>query len=225
MPAFDSVNLTMTALSLLFTALGLSSSSGLRAYLPLLAVALGSDIQMSDGAPLVHLSPGFETLHAPWVIAVLVALTVAEFLVDKIPLLDHASDAVHTVIRPLAGAVIMAGTTNPLSDRNIYLAAVVGGLLALSVHGAKAATRPVVTASTLGAGNPVVSLTEDMIGLVLTLLSLLAPFLAVLLLLIILVLIARPLARGLRLLLSGQRPRPSKARQASADRPAGGSRL
>src|SRR5690242_14602604 len=94
------------AITLLFTALGLSSASGLRAYLPLLAVAIGSDIPTGDGQHLITLSQPFQALGSGWLVALLVLLVLGEFVVDKIPVLDHISDAAHTVIRPLSGAII-----------------------------------------------------------------------------------------------------------------------
>jgi hypothetical protein len=205
MPSFESTTALLEALSVLLTALGLSSASGLRAYLPLLAVAIGSNITTGNGDHLVRLSPPFQALGAPWLIGLLAVLVLAEFTVDKIPVLDHISDLVHTIVRPVAGAVIMAGTSNSLSESNLWVAAIVGAVLALTVHGAKAVSRPAVTVATAGMGNPVVSLGEDIVTAILTVLSVLAPFLALLFFLVLAVLIARPLVHGLRWFLSGRR--------------------
>ncbi len=205
MPAFESTTALLEALSVLLTALGLSSASGLRAYLPLLAVAIGSNIATGNGDHLVRLSPPFQALGAPWLIVLLVVLVLAEFAVDKIPVLDHVSDLAHTIVRPVAGAVIMAGTSNSLSENNLWVAAMVGAVLALTVHGAKAVSRPAVTVATAGMGNPVVSLGEDIVTAILTVLSVLAPFLALLFFLVLAVLIARPLVHGLRWFLRGRR--------------------
>jgi len=205
MPGFESATALLEALSVLLTALGLSGASGLRAYLPLLAVAIGSNIATGNGDHLVSLSPPFQALGAPWLIVLLVVLVLAEFAVDKIPVLDHVSDLVHTIVRPVAGAAIMAGTSNPLSENNLWVAAIVGAVLALTVHGAKAVSRPAVTVATAGMGNPVVSLGEDIVTAILSVLSVLAPFLALLVFLALAVLIARPLGRGLRGFLSGRR--------------------
>jgi hypothetical protein len=203
---FDSTSTLLEALSALVTALGLSSASGVRAYLPMLAVAIGSNVPTgTDGAHLVRLSPAFQTLGAPWLIALLVVLVLGEFAIDKIPVLDHISDLAHTIVRPVAGAVVMAGTINPVSERNLWVAAAVGAILALTVHGAKAATRPVVTASTAGLGNPVLSLGEDLVTALLSVLAILAPVLALLFLVVLAILIARPLARGLRWVMRGRR--------------------
>jgi len=194
----------MGAIAILLTALGLSSASGLRAYFPLLAVAVGSDIPTGDGHTFITLSKPFQSLGTPWLIALLAILALGEFAVDKVPGLDHASDAVHTIVRPIAGAVVMAGISNPLSDADPWAAAVVGAVLALGVHGTKAVARPAVTATTAGIGNPVVSVGEDLVTLVMTLLALLAPLLAFIFFVLLLLLIGRPVARGVRRLFGGQ---------------------
>src|SRR5260370_28945621 len=112
----------------------------------------------------------------------MVLFVMGEFIVDKIPVIDHLSDAVHTVIRPLSGAAIMAGISNPLSDHSLWAAAILGALLALVVHGVKAASRPAVTATTAGLGNPIISLIEDRIVVIVSLPAPLAPVVALALL-------------------------------------------
>lgn len=203
MPDVSGDTVTVQAIGLLFTALGLSSVSGLRAYLPLLALAIGSDMNGSDGKPLVALSPAFHVLGAWWVVALLVLLVIGEFFVDKVPVIDHISDAVHTVIRPLSGAIIMAGVSNPISDRSPWAAAVLGAVLALTVHSAKAATRPAVTATTAGIGNPVISTLEDGAAVIFTVLALLAPYIAIVLGLILIVVVFFLIRSGWRRLRGG----------------------
>ena len=138
-------------LQLIFTALGLSTTAGLRAYLPLLAVALGSN---DPSLTHIELSPGFQWMGTNWFIVLIGALALVEFGVDKVPGLDHINDLVHTIIRPASGAIIMAGIENPISHWNPWVAGVIGAVLALTMHVAKSATRPVVTATTVGVGNP-----------------------------------------------------------------------
>jgi uncharacterized membrane protein len=167
------------AIGVLLTALGLSSVSGLRAYLPLLAAAIGSDVTAGTNGQLITLSPHFKDLGTPWIVAILAVLAFGEFFVDKIPVVDHLSDVVHTVIRPLSGAVIMAGINNPLSNFNPWIAAVIGAALSLTVHTVKATARPVVTATTVGHGNPVVSFLEDIAAVFVTVLAVLLPVVAI----------------------------------------------
>jgi uncharacterized membrane protein len=189
-------------IQLIFTALGLSTTAGLRAYLPLLAVALGStDPSLTD----IHLSPGFQWMGSTWFMIIVGALAFVEFGVDKAPGLDHVSDIVHTVIRPISGAIIMAGVENPISHWNPWVAAVIGGVLALTAHGIKSATRPVVTATTVGVGNPVLSIGEDIGALISTILAIFLPIIGVIVLAVALLLFARPISRGLRSLFGWDR--------------------
>lgn len=186
------------AIGVLLTALGLSSVSGLRAYLPLLALAVGSDVPGSDSGHLITLSSGFKALGTPWIIALLAVLAFGEFFVDKIPVIDHLSDLVHTVIRPASGAVIMAGTANPVSNFNPWVAAGVGVALSLTVHTVKATTRPVVTATTVGHGNPIVSFVEDVAAVFVTILAVLLPIVALVVMALLVFFIGRFTLRRIR---------------------------
>lgn len=179
--------LSTQAILALLTALGLSSTAGFRAYLPLLAVAIGSTVDSSA----LPLQPNFQTLKSPPMLAVLGVLAVLEFVVDKVPVVDHFSDAVHTVIRPFAGAIIMAGTQNTISDISPWLAAGVGAVLALTFHTVKATSRPVVTATTAGIGNPIVSTIEDVLTVVASFLLIAAPIIGIILIAILVLLLAR----------------------------------
>jgi hypothetical protein len=186
-----------TAITVLLAALGLSSTAGLRAYLPLLAVGIANNVAV-PGGQLIPLQSNFSALSNPLVLVILGALTVGEFTVDKLPVVDHLSDFVHTFIRPLAGAMIMAGTANSLSDTSQWGAAVVGGVLALAFHGVKATTRPAVTATTAGIGNPIVSLIEDIVVVVAVLVLVLAPIIGIILMVLLVVGFGRLLTRLVR---------------------------
>jgi uncharacterized protein DUF4126 len=189
-------------IQLIFTALGLSTTAGLRAYLPLLAVALGST---DPSLTHIELTPGFQWMGTQWFMIIIGALAFVEFGVDKVPGLDHVSDLVHTVVRPASGAIIMAGIVNPISAWNPWVAAVIGGVLALTVHGIKSATRPVVTATTVGVGNPLMSIGEDIGALITTILAIFLPIIGVIVLAVALLLFARPISRGLRALFGWDR--------------------
>ena len=109
-----------------------------------------------------------ELLERPAVIAVCLALFLVELVVDKIAWLDSVWDVVHTFLRPVAGAAIMA--IAPDQSLPVPVALAVGGGLALTSHGAKASTRALVNASPEPASNVVVSTAED--GLVAVLMAL-----------------------------------------------------
>jgi hypothetical protein len=162
----------------LATAFGLSTSAGLNAYVPLLVVAL-----LSRLTTLVTLNPPYDALSSWWVIGALGVLLVIEVLVDKVPAADTVNDVVQTFIRPAAGAVLFAATTEAI-DVNPVLAAVCGVVLAGGVHAVKAAVRPVVTSVTAGVANPIVSTVEDMVSLAASILAIVAPYLVVALILV-----------------------------------------
>jgi hypothetical protein len=163
----------------LFSAFGLSSAAGLNAYLPLLIVALTARF-----TNLVHLNEPWDILTSWWVIGVLAVLLVIEMTVDKIPAADTVNDVIHTLIRPVAGAILFAANSGAIGEVNPVLAMVAGLLVAGGVHAVKATARPVVTATTAGTGNWLVSIIEDVISLVTSILAILVPIVLVFLLVI-----------------------------------------
>ncbi len=176
----------MDGLLSVFTAFGLSTSAGLNAYLPLLVVAL-----LARFTDLITLEPPWDTLESWWVIGVLVVLLLIEFLVDKVPAVDSINDTIQTFIRPVAGAVLFAASAGVVSDAHPVLAMICGLLVAGGVHAAKATARPVVTATSGGVLNPVVSTVEDVVSLTLAIVAIVLPILGLLLLLLIILWIVR----------------------------------
>jgi hypothetical protein len=170
--------LSSQAILALVAALGLSSTAGLRAVATLFAIGLVSDVTIG-GKPLLELNGNFHVLGSTPMLILLGVLTVVEFLVDKFPVLDHVNDIIHTVVRPVVGAVIVAGTTNSLSDTNVWIAAAVGAALAFGVHATKATTRVASTTTTAGVGNPVVSIGEDLLTLASIILVVIAKAIAI----------------------------------------------
>lgn len=171
----------MDGLLNLFTAFGLSTSAGLNAYLPLLLVAL-----LARFTDLITLKRPWDTLESWWVIGVLVVLLLIEIFVDKVPAVDSINDGIQTFIRPVAGAVLFAASAGVIGETHPVLAMICGLLVAGSVHAVKATARPIVTGTTGGTLNPVVSTAEDVLSLTVALLAILVPLLGVLLLLIVL---------------------------------------
>jgi len=163
----------MDILTNVLAAFGLSSSAGLNAYLPLLVVALAARF-----TNLIQLKAPWDALENPWVIGVLIVLLLIEFFVDKVPAVNHVNDVIQTFIRPTAGAILFASTTQVVTNMNPALALILGLLVAGTVHVAKSAVmRPAVTATTAGAGTPVVSLMEDLTALVVSVAAVVVPVL------------------------------------------------
>lgn len=155
----------------IFSAFGLSFSAGLNAYLPVLIVALVGRFFPK----LFTLTEPYDVLTSWWVIGVLVVLVVIEFFVDKIPAVDSINDVIQTVVRPAAGALMFAVSTGAVEGIQPVLAVIAGLLVAGSVHATKATVRPLVTATTAGIGNPIVSVVEDVVAFVTSLLAILLP--------------------------------------------------
>ena len=164
-------------LSNIATSFGLARSAGLNAYLPLLIVALTARF-----TTLLRLNPPFDVLTDNVVIGVLVVLLLIETFVDKVPAVDSINDAIQTFVRPVAGALLFAANANVITDVSPILAVICGLLLAGGVHAVKATVRPVVTATTGGLGNPVVSAAEDVVSATVTITAILWPLLGVALL-------------------------------------------
>jgi Domain of unknown function (DUF4126) len=153
----------------LFTAFGLASASGLNAYIPLLIVALSARF-----TNVIQLNPPFDVLTNGWVIGALIVSLAIEIVVDKIPAADTINDLIQTFIRPAAGAILFAASTNVIGVHPV-LAVILGLILAFGVHAAKATARPVVTATTGGLGNAFVSVGEDIVATGVSLLAIVVP--------------------------------------------------
>jgi Domain of unknown function (DUF4126) len=110
--------------------------------------------------------PGeLEILTSWWVIGVALFLFVVEFFADKIPVVDSAWDVIHTFIRIPAGAILAASAFGSF-DRSVQVIAfLLGGGLALSSHGTKAATRLLINTSPEPASNIVASVLEDVLAI------------------------------------------------------------
>jgi hypothetical protein len=163
-----------------FTAFGLSASAGLNAYIPLLIVGV-----VAHYTDWIVLSNPWDLLANPWVLIVLGVLVIIEMLADKIPAVNHINDAIQTFVRPAAGAIAFAASAKVITDVHPVLAMVCGLLVAGSVHVVKSAVvRPVVTATTGGAGNVPVSIAEDIFASLMSILAIMVPILVAVLLIV-----------------------------------------
>ena len=157
----------------IFSAFGLSASAGLNAYIPLLVVAL-----LGKFTNFITLSSPWNTLESWWVIGVLVMLSIVEFFADKVPAINHVNDIIQTIIRPVAGAIVFAASAQIITDVHPVLAMVMGLFVAGTVHAVKSlAVRPAVTATTGGAGNVPVSIAEDLVSTILSIIAAVTPVL------------------------------------------------
>ena len=154
------------------TPFGLAFASGLNAYLPLLSFALSV-----RWLHLYTVNPHFAFITQSWCIAVLAILTLLDFVADKIPLIDHGWHAIHTIVHPLAGAVVAVAASShalpvthlsvvtshtgpgafmvalssiPVTGVGMLIILIVGAMLATLSHRTKSIVRVVSTLTTAG---------------------------------------------------------------------------
>lgn len=161
--------------------LGLAAATGLRAFLPLLVTAVMARFNFLG----VDFGADFAWLSSNTALIALAVAVAAELAVDKVPALDSLMDTAMTVIRPVLAAVLVMASFSGADPALAPLMALIAAPTALLSHAGKAATRPVVTATTAGLGNPVVSLFEDLGTLALIALAFLAPLLVPVLLVVV----------------------------------------
>lgn len=161
----------MELLTGILAAFGLSASAGLNAYIPLLVIGL-----LARYTDLIELGTPWDTLTSWWVLGLLIVLSLVEFFADKIPAVNHANDVIQTFVRPVAGAIVFAASAKVITDIHPVLALAAGVLVAGGVHAAKSvAVRPAVTVTTGGAGNVPVSMAEDLLAIILSIVSVVIP--------------------------------------------------
>ena len=142
-----------------------------------IAIAMGSawvsGINLYAGVATLGLLGRFAHLQLPgelealtswWVIGIAVFLYVVEFVADKVPWVDSTWDVIHTFVRVPAGAVLAAAAFGDF-DRSVQVVALLlGGGLALSSHGTKAATRAVLNTMPEPVTNVIASVVEDVVA-------------------------------------------------------------
>lgn len=142
---------SVSVLPLVFTS---GWASGINAYAVVLLLGLFGAAGLTDEVP--------ESLQRTDVLIAAGVLFLCEAVADKIPYVDSAWDSVHTVIRPVAGAVVaalLAGESGSLPE---LAAGAVGGTTALMSHLVKAGTRMAVNTSPEPFSNIAVSTAEDL---------------------------------------------------------------
>jgi hypothetical protein len=143
-------------------ALGAGFSSGLNLYATIATLGL---LQRYG---IIHLPASLQVLSHPWILGIALALYAIEFLADKIPYVDTIWDAVHTLIRPPAAALLAYSATVTAPPEWRWGAALLAGGVALTSHGTKASTRAAVNTSPEPFSNWLLSLGEDALAVWLT---------------------------------------------------------
>ena len=141
--------------SLLALAAALGWASGFRLYAVVFLVGL------MGAAGWMALPAGLHVLQNPLVLAVAGGLMLVEFFADKVPWIDSAWDAIHTVIRVPGGALLAAGVFGADSASMGVIAGLLGGSLAATSMATKMTTRAAVNTSPEPFSNWVLSFFED----------------------------------------------------------------
>lgn len=174
----------MEVLATLGRTMGFSFAAGLNLYATVAILGLASRYDW------VRLPPQFDVFDNDIVIGVALVMYLVEFVADKIPWFDSVWDAVHTVIRPVGGALIAVTTLGQATPAMEGLAALLGGTLAAGSHLTKAGTRGVANASPEPFTNWMLSVAEDVFVVGLGILALKYPVAAALVVAACVVLIA-----------------------------------
>jgi hypothetical protein len=159
----------------ILTGIGLAAPAGLNAYIPLLALALAD-----RATSRVTLSAPYDILSSNLGIAILIILLTVEVAVDKVPGVDHINDIIQSFVRPAAGAIAAVAATGGVATINPAIMVLVGVILAGSVNAVKVTTRPAVTVGTAGIFNPIVSLAEDAVAILASIVAIFFPVLVIL---------------------------------------------
>jgi len=162
--------------------LGFSFAAGINLYATVAILGLASRYGW------VSLPEQYRVFDNDLIIGIAITLYVIEFFADKIPWVDSIWDAIHTVIRPIGGAVIAIQTLGDASPATETLVGLLGGTLAASSHFTKAGTRAVANASPEPFTNWILSFSEDLFVVSLGFIALKYPLVATLIVLVALVL-------------------------------------
>ena len=173
----------MGATELIALAASFSLLAGWRLYATVLVAGLA---MFFDLIPLPEHLQSLDVLGSPWVIGAALLGTIAEFLADKVAWVDSAWDGVHTIIRPLGGALLALAIIDPGQPVWQIVTLLLGGGSALLTHGAKASARAAVNTSPEPVSNVVISGAEDIATTTTLLVALANPWVALVLVLLLL---------------------------------------
>jgi Domain of unknown function (DUF4126) len=141
-------------------AASLSLLSGWRLYLCVLATGLAMHFNV---LPLPEHLKALGVLANPWVMGAAGVAAFCEFFADKIAWLDSVWDTVHTLVRPLGGALLTLAVVDPADPATQAIAFILGGGASLLAHGGKAGARAVVNTSPEPFSNIALSTAEDVL--------------------------------------------------------------
>jgi hypothetical protein len=149
---------------------GVSVSSGLNAFLPLLVISALAK------AKRITLASGFEFVESWAFLLVMAGLVGVALIVDKIPAAEAILSKAYIGLRPLAGGLAFAAIAG---DQIIApLGFVLGAVLAGAMHYCNVNIQPalVTRSQTMAIFRPALSLGQDFVAVVMTLLAVFVPY-------------------------------------------------
>ncbi len=165
----------MDFLTALAVGIGLAAASGMRVFVPVLFLAVGTKMG--------SITPGE---HWAWIgswgaIAGLAVAAAIEITAYYVPILDNLLDTVATPAAAIGGAFVAAVPIMSALDQThpglgLLTSAIVGGGTATAVQAVTVTARAASTATTAGAGNPIVASLENTGATVLSFVTLVLPF-------------------------------------------------
>lgn len=185
----------MEWLAMLGRTLGFSLAAGVNLYATVAILGLASRYQW------VQLPEQFKAFDNPWIIGIAGVLYVVEFVADKVPWVDSIWDSVHTLIRPVGGAIIAVASLGDASPTLTAAIALLGGVVSAGSHATKAGTRIAANTSPEPFSNWFLSLAEDVFVIALSFITLKFPLIALgvsAVILLLMVLLARTIWKWLR---------------------------
>ena len=162
----------MDALLTLGRTIPFAFASGINLYATVAVLGLCSRFQ------IVALPDQFRAFEHPLIISIALVMYIVEFVADKVPWFDSLWDSVHTLVRPIGGALVAVTALGDASAGAQAVAALVGGSVAMTTHLGKAGTRAVANTSPEPFSNWALSLGEDALAIGLTYFAIQHPLLA-----------------------------------------------
>ena len=162
----------MEALLTLGRTIPFAFASGINLYATVAVLGLCSRFH------IVALPDQFKAFEHPAIISIALVMYVVEFVADKVPWFDSLWDTVHTIVRPIGGALVAVTALGDATAGAQIAAALVGGSVAMTTHLGKAGTRAVANTSPEPFSNWALSLGEDALAIGLTYVAIQHPLLA-----------------------------------------------
>jgi len=157
-PTFEANKESMPIMEIIGIAGSVSLLSGWRLYLCVFATGLAMRL---DALPVPEHLASLGVLENPWVMGIAAFGALAEFFADKVMWLDSIWDTLHTLVRPVGGALLALAIVDPSEPSMQVIAFLLGGGASFLAHGGKASARVVVNTSPEPVSNVMASSAED----------------------------------------------------------------